>query len=84
MMHKDFAFASHLHAVHSLVPANVTALPLGSSGSGSGRNGHKPGMQDAIVVKAADIGLYNCPHFRRLKLNTQTEITHSHGSARVL
>jgi len=50
MMHKDFAFASHLHAVHSLVPANVTALPLGSSVSGSGssgssRNGHKPGMQ---------------------------------------
>jgi len=27
-MNKDFAFASHLHDVHSLVAANVTALLL--------------------------------------------------------
>jgi len=26
MMNKDFAFASHLHDVHSLVAANVTGL----------------------------------------------------------
>jgi len=31
MMNKDFTFASHLHNVHSLVPANVTALLLGCS-----------------------------------------------------
>jgi len=31
MMNKDFAFASHLLGVYSLVPAKETALPLGGS-----------------------------------------------------
>ena len=31
MLNKNFAFASHLYDVHSLVAANVTALPLGGS-----------------------------------------------------
>ena len=35
MMHEDFAFASHLHDVHSLVAVNVTALLMGDSSSGN-------------------------------------------------